>query len=451
MVRLKLAGVLLSLAALPAALAAQTQLTLQQAVATALEKNPERKAAMFHRQAAATGIQQARAALLPKITFHEGYTRSNDPVFVFGSKLQQQRFSAADFALNVLNTPTPLGNFSTRFSGGWQLFDSGASWLRVSQAKQVSSLAQKRLERTDQQLVYGVIDAYMGLLLADKNLEVAQGAVKTLQAVFERSNSRYQAGMVVESDVLSAKVDLAARRQELIAAENAVKIARAELNRELGVPLDTGYQAAEVLGERVFPTKSATNLEKLALEHRPDLQAATLRRDIQRKSETMAKADFGPRLNAFADWETDTPRLAGGGGNNWTAGVELQLDLFSGGAKIARLRNERALAEEASAMRESMVSAVRVQVRKAYYDFDSARQQVDVARAAVEESKESLRITQNRYDGGLITITDLLRTEEASRRAETDYWQAVYRLNTNYANLELATGTLDANSPVVKP
>ena len=74
-----------------------------------------------------------------------------------------------------------------------------------------------------------------------------------------------------------------------------------------------------------------------------------------------------------------------------------------------------------------------------------------IARGAVAESKESLRISQNRYQGGLITLSDLLRDEEAALRAETNYWQAVYRLRISHANLELATGTLDANSPVVKP
>ncbi|HEX9120981.1 MAG TPA: TolC family protein, partial [Terriglobales bacterium] len=72
------------------------------------------------------------------------------------------------------------------------------------------------------------------------------------------------------------------------------------------------------------------------------------------------------------------------------------------------------------------------------------------ARAAVGQAQESLRIGQNRYQAGLSTITDLLRMQEAAVRAQTDYSQALYRLQTSYATLELAAGTLDANSPVVK-
>jgi outer membrane protein len=90
-------------------------------------------------------------------------------------------------------------------------------------------------------------------------------------------------------------------------------------------------------------------------------------------------------------------------------------------------------------------------VRSAYYDLDAARQQVEVARASITNAKESLRINQDRYESGLSTVTDLLRVEEATHRAQTDYWNAVYRVQTGAARLELATGTLNADSPVVKP
>ncbi|MGZ4822062.1 MAG: TolC family protein, partial [Terriglobales bacterium] len=161
-------------------------------------------------------------------------------------------------------------------------------------------------------------------------------------------------------------------------------------------------------------------------------------------------AAYGPRLNAIADWETDNPRLGGAGGNNWLAGVEIQLDLFDGGAKRARLQREHAVKDRVDALHDAAVSSIRLEVRKAYLDLDAARQQLQVAHAAVEQAQESLRIGQNRYEAGLSTITDLLRVQDASVRAQTDYAQAIYRLRTSYANLELATGTLGVSSLVVK-
>ena len=72
-------------------------------------------------------------------------------------------------------------------------------------------------------------------------------------------------------------------------------------------------------------------------------------------------------------------------------------------------------------------------------------------RAAIAQAQESLRINQDRYDSGLTTITDLLGAEDAARRSQTDYWEAVYHFQTSYANLELASGSLNPQSPVVVP
>ncbi len=74
-----------------------------------------------------------------------------------------------------------------------------------------------------------------------------------------------------------------------------------------------------------------------------------------------------------------------------------------------------------------------------------------MARASVAEAEQSLRIIQDRYEAGLTTITDLLRAEEAAHRSRTRYWEAVYRWQTSYAELELATGTLNIHSAVVQP
>lgn len=427
-------------------------ITLRQAVNIALEKNPDRKTAMADTKAASAGVREARSRLLPQVTFSETATRGNDPVYVFGSKLRQQRFRTADFALNLLNTPTPFGDFTTRFGATWNLFDSFASWRAVTQAEHAKEAAGHQLARADQEVVFNVVGSYDGLLLAQKQAEVAEHAVKTAQAILERSKNRFETGLVVESDYLTAQVRFAARQQELIRAENNVAVARAQLNMAMGVPFDTEFAPGEALAECNFPSTLIADAERLALEARPDLKRLRAVEAAQQQSVSIVKSSFGPKVNAFVGWEADNPTfLTGRGGNNWLAGIEVRVDLFQGGAKRAQLAHERALEQKLRAAEESAANAIRLEVRRAYYDLDTARQQIDVTRAAVAQSQESLRINQNRYEAGLSTITDLLGAEEAARRSQADYWDAVYRCHTSYANLQLASGTLSGNSPVVTP
>jgi len=107
--------------------------------------------------------------------------------------------------------------------------------------------------------------------------------------------------------------------------------------------------------------------------------------------------------------------------------------------------------EKAAAGSDVALDAGRVEVRRGYYDLDSARQQIEVARTSVAEAQEGLQINQNRYDSGLSTITDLLVAEEATLSSQMNYWEALSRYYIGYASLELAEGTLNAQSRVVRP
>lgn len=439
------------LAALLSSAAAQpsTPLTLADAVQMTLDKNPMHKAALADTKAALASVREAQAPLLPRLMFAENVTVGNDPVFVFGSKLRQQIFTAQDFALNSLNRPTPISNYASRFSGQWSLFDSMQSWIGLSRAKFMSQAAGQQLSRTDQELVFQTVQAYYGVLLAQKQFQVAQEAVKTAEAIEQQSRARVESGMAVDSDLLSAQVLASSRKQELIARQNDLLLARTRLALAMGMPADATYEPKEALEERTFPPADVNQLEKTAMEKRPDLKRMEAERSAQAKSVSMAKAAFGPRLNAFGSWEEDSHAVGWTGANNWVAGAELQFDLFSGGSKRAQLAREKALAERATAAQAGFQDAIRLEVRTAYYDFDAAQQQVVVARSAIAQANESLRINENRYEGGLTTVSDLLRVEDAAHRAQTDYWQAVYRVQTSYAGVELATGNLTPGSPAV--
>jgi outer membrane protein TolC len=425
-------------------------LTLRQAVAVALERNPLRKAALADTRVALAGVGEARAGLLPRIGFSETATVGNDPVYVFGSRLRQQRFTTNDFALDRLNTPSPFGNFSTRLGGTWNLFDSFASWKAVHRAQRMQEAVNHQLERSDQEVVFRVVDAYYALLLARKQKDVAEQSLTTARSLLEHSRARFESGLSVEADLLSAQVRLASRQQELIRATSGVALGAAQLDVAMGISLESASEPAELLAEPNLPTPSLAEMEKQAIEKRPDLKRVRSEEAAQAQSVSIAKSSFGPRVNAFASWQADNPTLvAGGGGSNWMSGIEVQLDLFQGGAKRAQLARDRALQDKIAGLEQAASDGVRLEVRRAFYDLDSARQEVELTRAAVAQAQESLRINQNRYEAGLATVTDLLAAEEAARRSQTDYWQAVYRMHTSYASLELASGTLNSQSPVV--
>jgi outer membrane protein len=140
-------------------------------------------------------------------------------------------------------------------------------------------------------------------------------------------------------------------------------------------------------------------------------------------------------------WETDRQSFAGAGGNNWTAGAELRLDILPA-AKRESVAAAKIALSRTDAAADSVDQQIRLDVTRAYYQHRSAEQMLAVARASTAQTEESLRTLKDRYEAGLATMTDLLRAEDADRQSRANYWEAVYRNTLTYADLRFAGGTL---------
>lgn len=446
--RLRTKMLLMLLATAPAL--AQQSLTLEQAVRNVLGENPLHQAAAAEVKISESDRKSAQAVLFPRVSFDETLTRGNDPVYVFGTKLRQERFSALDFSIPRLNTPAAIANYQARVAGEWQAFDSLQSWNRVQGARRMVASAQQRLTRSDQELIFRTVDAYLGVLRAQREVGVAEKAEMTAAAMLARVQDRYNQGLVVQADLLSTQVNHAQRRQQTIRARNDLRVAQAALNLLMARPAENEI----VLDDEVVappPPAPLRDIEARALAERPDLRAAALELEAQGHNVRAAKGALGPRVSLFGSWESDTSAFVSNGGNNWLGGIQVHLDLFTGGARRAELEKQRARLDQATAGRMALQDRVRLEVRRAYYDLQANREQVEVARIAIIQADESLRIQQNRYDNGLSPLTDLLRVEEDTRRTQSDFWQTLYRAVLSQAALQLATGTLSPDSSVVKP
>ncbi|MGA3126263.1 MAG: TolC family protein [Candidatus Korobacteraceae bacterium] len=430
-----------------ALVAQQPKLTLQQAVAAALEHNPAQKLAVAEIAASEAGFRLSKAPLLPQIQFSEKLTRGDDPVYAFGTKLRQQVFQASDFGLGSLNRPSPLGDFTTTFSGRWVAFDSLHTQFQIKRASLLKQGSAASAGRTGQEVIYRVVEAYESVLIATREVEVATHAVETAQALYGQSRTRVDAGLVVESDALSAQVNLAARQQELIQAQGAEQTAWSELEAAVGVALPQGPEGLDQLAEHRFSTSTLVDEVDQAFKSRSDLKSLALQTTAQQTAVKSARTEFGPRVDAFGSWQTDRQSFAGSGGSNWMAGVELRMDLLPV-EKQFRLQQEKASLLRAQAGEESARSMIRVEVSRAFFGHQSAMKMVEVARDSMTQARESLRILRNRYDAGLVPLTDVLRAEDAERQSQSGYWQAVYRNALSYAALRLATGTLNAEQVV---
>jgi|GEM_PF-47975 len=424
-------------------------LTLEQAVEMALEQNPELRTSSDEAEAARARSKQAQAARIPRLDFRQDFTRGNNPVYVFGTKLTQRQFAAADFALNQLNAPPPVDNFQTRLDAQWRLFDARQTSLQQRGARKLVTAADFQTEQARQDLILEVVRSYDAVLVLQEDLRAADQAVQTAAASAQRMEAMQKVGLIVHSDLLSAKVFLAQMKDRRIRAQNNLALAGMDLARELGLPLDASVELAGTLAAPGLAPKTVQDWIQTALDQRPALHAAELRGDAKELDRRAAKAAFGPKVDLFGGTERDAMTLGGPSGTNWVAGARLEVNLFAGGAEKAKLAEAAANARRTRHQLEWFRSGVQMEVRRAYLDVNAAAQRAAAASDASEQAKESLRIVQNRYDAGLTTVTELLRAQTAQLDATTGYLSALQDWQVARAQLERATGVLTPASTLI--
>jgi outer membrane protein TolC len=421
-------------------LKARERLTLPMAVDIALRTNPLVRATTAGTEIARAQLLEARSTRLPVLQFNETFTRSNNPVFVFGSLLEQGRFGADNFSLPFLNSPDPVNNFRSSVVFRFPLFDQRQAETRIGEARIGEEQAETRAGMVRQQVRYEVLRAFYGLLLARSKNEVAGEAVRMAESDLERVRDLFEQGLVVASDLLAVQVQLAEFRQQQVQATGDLLTANAALNTALGLPIDTPHTLSGDLPAKVFHVDPEEQLIRTALENRPEAASARLNVRTFRERARGTRGEFLPRVDLFGAAGVSARGFTGGS-SDYTFGASVTFNIFDSG-RAARVRQAKAAEELAAAEHEQITNQIRLEVVRAHNQFVSARERLSLAAEVVAQADEALRIVRDRYQEGLTTITEVLRAETTAVRARSAMFGARHDHLIGFAGLLVSTGKL---------
>ena len=428
---------------------AQDAISLKEAVRIALTGNQSIAASAASDDAAASRITQARSGWLPKVNYSESWARSDNPVFVFSSLLTQGQFGEQNFQIGPLNGPDFLNNFQSLVTAEQPLYDGGKTKRAIHSAERAKDITGEETRRTQMDVIAAVVRSYSDAQLSAEQLKATSQAMQSAEADLERAQSRLSAGMATDVDVLSIRVHLAGVREEQIRRSADLDVARAALNDALGMPLDTAHNLTTAMDPLTLPGMTLANYEQEGVASRPEVREAKAAEEIAETDAAEAHGNFLPQVNLHSAFEADRQNFYDRGGANWLVSIGLRWNLFNGMADKARVKEAQAALHHSKAEQERADSAIRLQVRRAWAELGAAQQRIESVRAAQAEAEESLRILQNRYAAGLSTVTDLLRVETSLLDTRTRYLAAVHDQRIAAAMLELAAGTLAADSEVL--
>ncbi len=405
-------------------------ISLDEAIAEALEGNAGLAISRAETDVASADAKQASSFLWPRIDVASGWTRSNDPVFAFGTKLRQGIFVESDLALDALNNPDPISDWETSASLQWKLL-SPQVWAGRSAASNAAEAADWKEMRTREATVLRTEVLYFEAQRAAAQTRAAERAEEAARSARDVFGRREAEGLLTRAEVLQAEADY----QGAVAGRIEAEHREADAYRQLAVYLGWGPEVTLALTDtlELVTVGDAEGDEGIDAEEaraddstgpfdptlRADLQALAKARDAAAANASRAKLGYLPELDAFAGYAMHGSGLFQDDGHNWIGGVALRWNIFSGLSRSADTRRadaERAIAETRY---DANLRAARAEVLEARDAVDAAYRAASAA--VIGDSAASLGrdLMRMRFDEGLPTATDLLAADSRAARARS--------------------------------
>ena len=419
---------------------AQQPLTLDEAVAAALARNPALAAARAQTDRAAAEVVTSRGGWFPRVTLTEGVQRGDQPVFAFGALLSARQFTAADFAVARLNSPGATNLFTTRLGVGQLIFDGGRTSAAIAESQAHRDVALAGADEATAGVVVAVTTTYGQLLRMQASVRAVDSAAAAATEDLQRAEHRRDAGTVTDADVLAVAVHLSSLQQRRLQLDADRAATAAQLNRLMGMAVDAPISVVDVAPPARVDGELAA-LFVVAEAARPELRRADAQVRMAHAGTRQASSIWWPQVAAQAgvEWNGIT---AGDRARSWAVGAEARWSLSLSGADRARITAAASARTAAELMHDDLRASVHAEVLAAVRQLETAVARVGLGTETVAQATERARVVRNRYDAGLASMTDVLAASSALLDAEASRTSATVDVLTTTTELHRALGRL---------
>lgn len=409
-------------------------ITLKEVETRVIKNNKDIALAKLDYKIAKANYSQTQAVFLPTLkASHTGLATTN-PLMAFGSKLNQEILTVADFDPNLLNNPKTVNNFATKLEVQQPLLNLDGIYQRKA-AKTKMQATELQSKRTTDYLLFEIKKAYMELQLAYKAKEVFEKTLQAAQANKKLAEDNFKQGFLQKSDLLAVKVRVNEVKNQLQKAKSNLQNASNYLSYLMNESQDVILKPTDDLGLMVVTPDTTLKIS----QNRADIKAMKLASQAYKNLVKADKMTFLPRLNAFASYELYDDQIFNAKANGYLVGAQLSWDILQGGKRFGKIQQSKAEAEKATLEYEKYLSKSNLELKKAKRMVDDAKNSVSLTQLALEQSGESLRIRKNRFKEGLEKTSDLLLAESMFAQKQLAYYQSLFQYNYAIAYLKFLT------------
>jgi TolC family type I secretion outer membrane protein len=400
-------------------------LTLERAIALAVQHHPVLRAAEASAEAAGATLKQARSSYFPSLNLAASTTRT-EGAFVFNPSFppRDQKYT----------------NYSASLALQQTLYDFGKTSGRVSASANLREASRFDYQSAANNVIANVQLAYLNYLQAGQVVKVNEATVAQTEQHLVQARAFHSVGKRPQFDVTKSEVDVANAKVDLIRSRNQARLAKVQLENAMGVHPNTSYSVSESFTIAPFAA-SLDSAQAWAQNARPDLRSARAR-------------FYANEALVAATWRQHLPTLSLSGNyiwsafdfplfSRWNAGVTLSLPLFQGFNVSAQVQQARANEALTRASIDVLIESVRLEVEQSYLEMKEAEERIGATAKLVELSQETLKLAQARYNSGVGSAIEITDAQVTLSNAQITHIQARYDFNRGLVRLRRATGVIE--------
>ena len=397
------------------------QLSINDAIQLSLANSKQLKLSKAKTNEAVAASREAIEDKLPDVGVSGSYLRVTKPNIKIKTASSGGDSSAIS-PVNVTQAAYGMANVSLNLFSGLKVK------YAIESARYLEEAAKLDETNNRQGVILNTIAAYINLYKAIAGEKIVQENLESSRkrdsdfANFERN------GLLARNDLLKAQIQTSNLELSLVDAQNNIRLSTVNMNLMLGLPENTTLSLDTALADTTREIQSVEDFEKIALQNRSDAKALEMRQKASSAGIKIAKGDYYPGIALTGGYlAAYIPKfLTITNALNIGIGFRYSLSsLWKTNSKVeqAKAREQQLLANEAM-----LDDEIRLSINRAYYDYLTARKKIEVYTKSLEQASENYRISQNKYNNNLLTLTDLL---------DADVSQLQAKLNIEFAKADV--------------
>ena len=417
--------------------------TLEEAVRTAMQKNPDLTAARLEVERADARVLEAWGYALPALDLSGQYSRA----------LKKPVFFLPDFQNPNSGRIVPIeigSNHSVNMSltARQTLFNSTVI-IGIGAARVYSDAAREIFRAKELETVTKVRKAYYGVLMAGEAHRMMQSTFKNAQENLRNVQLLRKQGLLSEYDELRATVGVENLQPAVIQSENGYALAMDGLRGAMG---SDPSEPIEVDGKLTFQPVDESMIAhatEAVLQANPHLRAMRLQVDVNKAFVNAERSNYFPTLAAFGNYQYQVAKNSlnistGDFIASSTVGLSLTMSLFQGLQTNARVEQAQLETRKSQEQLVGFETNIRTAVHSIVLQLQQSKKRVEAQARTVEQAERGYKIATTRFLSGSGTQLEVNDAQLALNQAQVNRFQAVYDYLIASADFDQVLGRLPA-------